>query len=194
MTASTDDVEWLIAREIPRVRRYALALVRDPDRADDLVQDCLERAIRKKRQWTGKGSLRAWLYRITYTTFLNQLPRRNRDAAATPIEDVPEAGAAAPVQDHRMAVHDVMDALGRLPAEQRAAIVLVAVEGLSYTEAATVLGVRVGTLRSRLSRGREALGPLQRSEFAPHQPAPGVVPEVPGEARTASGVTLRRVK
>lgn len=183
MSTGTDDIEWMIAREIPRLRRYALALVRDSDRADDLVQDCLERAIRKQRQWTGEGSLRSWLYRITYTIFINQLPRQKRSDGELHLDDAPEGGetmSEPATQEQRMALHDIAEALQGLPGDQRAAIVLTAVEGLSYDEASAVLGIRIGTLRSRLARGRDTLRSLFR---------PGNATET-----SSSPVTLRRVK
>lgn len=151
-----EETKWLIAREIPRLRRYALALTRDRVAADDLVQDTLERAIRKRNLWRGHGSLRGWLYRLMYNVFLNQSPRRKRQAQEVDLDHAPElAGQGAP--DRNVVYRDVMAALQELPAEQRAAIALTAIEGLSYDEAAAALDVPVGTLRSRLSRGRERL-------------------------------------
>jgi len=152
-----DDLAWLMEREIPRLRRYAMALERDPDRADDLVQDCLERAYRKRGMWKRKGSMRAWLFRIAYNVFLNKRKSRRARLGDIPLEDMPDAGAASPNQEKRMVFHNIMDALYCLPVEQRTAIVLTAVEGLSYTEAAAFLGIKIGTLRSRLARGRETL-------------------------------------
>lgn len=151
-----DETKWLIAREIPRLRRYALTLERDPDAADDLVQDTLERAIRKRHMWARRGSIRSWLYRILFTVFVNRRPRRLKELAQLPLEeDTP--GSEPAQQDQRLLCSDIVSALHQLPEEQRAAIGLTAVEGLSYDEAADVLDIPVGTLRSRLSRGREAL-------------------------------------
>jgi len=150
------ETKWLMAREIPRLRRYALTLTRDPVAADDLVQDTLERAIRKRHLWKRHGSLRSWMYRILYRIFLNQGSQRKRRALEIDLDHAPEP--VAPGSPEAGLVHrDIVDALCELPAEQRAAIALTAIEGLSYDEAATALDIPVGTLRSRLSRGRERL-------------------------------------
>jgi RNA polymerase sigma-70 factor (ECF subfamily) len=162
-----DETKWLIAREIPRLRRYALTLERDPDAADDLVQDTLERALRKRHLWTRKGSIRSWLYRIEYTVFVNRRPRRLKELRELPLdEDAPIDNP--PLQEQRLFCNDIGSALHRLPDEQRAAIGLTAVEGLSYEEAADVLGIPIGTFRSRLSRGRETL----RGIFRPRHDRP----------------------
>ncbi|MGM0583206.1 MAG: RNA polymerase sigma factor [Pseudomonadota bacterium] len=154
------DAKWLMAREIPRLRRYALALVNDPAAADDLVQDTLERAMRKRHLWTGRGSLRGWLYRMQYNIFVNQTARRRRRRSEIELEDAPPL-SHAPTHDARLAVRDVMAAMSALPVEQRAAIALTAVEGLPYDEAARALGIRIGTLRSRIARGREQLRDIE---------------------------------
>jgi RNA polymerase sigma-70 factor (ECF subfamily) len=150
------ETKWLIAREIPRLRRYALALTRDPAAADDLVQDTLERAIRKRHLWKRRGSLRGWLYRILYHVFLNQSARRRRRAREVDLDAAPEPVAPGSAESG-LVRRDIVSAMHDLPAEQRAAIALTAVEGLSYDEAAAALDIPVGTLRSRLSRGRERL-------------------------------------
>jgi RNA polymerase sigma-70 factor (ECF subfamily) len=154
-----NETKWLIAREIPRLRRYALALARDPVAADDLVQDTLERAIRKRHLWSRSGSVRNWLYRILYNVFLNQTDKRRRVQQEVELDQ-----ASAPVEpssaEQIVACRDIVAAMQLLPAEQRAAIALTAIEGLAYDEAAAVLGVPIGTLRSRLSRGRDRLREL----------------------------------
>ena len=159
-----DEVKRLIAGEIPRLRRFALTLVDAPEEADDLVQDCLERAIRKRHLWRRQGSIRSWMYRILYNIFVNQGVRRRLRRRQVPIgEATTDADArlsAPPRQEHHVACRDIGEAMKALPREQHAAIMLVAVEGLSYDEAAAVMDVPVGTVRSRLSRGRERLGVL----------------------------------
>lgn len=164
-----DDFGWLIARETPRLRRYARALVKDSVRADDLVQDALERALRKQRQLRKQGSLRGWLFRIVYTVYLNG--RKTRYAPPPP--DLDERVVNHPVvparQIARIECRTVLEAMERLPAGQRDAILLVALEGLPYDEAAQVMGVELGTLKSRLSRGRETLRQLT-GEAASGQP------------------------
>lgn len=163
-----NETKWLIAREIPRLRRYALTLADSPAAADDLVQDTLERAIRKRHLWHGRGSMRSWLYRILFNVFMNQKPHRQRRQGEVEIEEAP-ATAVAPSQEQVSACRDIATALHSLPVEQRAAIALVALEGLPYDEAAAALDIPVGTLRSRLSRGRDQLRELYSEPGqAPH--------------------------
>jgi len=155
-----DELKWLIAREIPHLRRYARALLRDPDAADDLVQDCLERALRKRHLWRRHGSMRSWLFRMLYRVFLNTKKTRWSDRLTVPFEAIVPTIREPPRQEKYVECRDMAAALDHLPAEQVAAITLVALEGLSYDEAAWILGIPVGTLRSRLSRGRETLRTL----------------------------------
>lgn len=163
-----DDLKWAIAREIPHLRRYARGLLKDADSADDLVQDCLERALRKRHLWRRHGSLRSWLFRIVFTQYLNGGAKRTRARATVSLDDKEIAhGHAAGMgsltlvqpasqESHTEAV-EVLAALSHLDRDQRAAILLVGVEGMAYDEAADALGIPIGTLRSRLWRGREAL-------------------------------------
>jgi RNA polymerase sigma-70 factor (ECF subfamily) len=160
-----DELKWLIAREIPHLRRYALALLRDPDAADDLVQDCLERALRKRHLWRRHGSMRSWLVRILYTVFLNAKKTRWRDKLTVPLETIAPTLGVLPRQEKYVECCDIAEALAHLPDPQYAAIMLIALEGLSYDEAAWILGVPIGTLRSRLSRGRETLRTLGVKAF-----------------------------
>jgi len=152
-----DELKWSIAREIPHLRRYARSLLHDVEAADDLVQDCLERALRKRHLWSRRGSLRSWLFRILYTQFLNGRPRRRRERMEDGGEATEIAQSVPAAQEAHLEARDVVDAVARLPDDQRAVILLVALEGMSYDEAAGVLGIPIGTLRSRLWRGREAL-------------------------------------
>lgn len=172
------ETKWMIAREIPHLRRYALVLAGDPAAADDLVQDTLERAIRKRHLWTRRGSIRGWLFRILYRTFLNQAVRRRRARAEVGLDDAPPL-SERPRQEIGLVCRDIAEAMRALPDEQRAAIALTAIEGMSYDEAAEALDVPVGTLRSRLSRGRDRLRDLYAAE-----------PETAGTAAPR----LRRVK
>lgn len=151
-----DETKWLIAQEIPKLRRYALALTGDPVTADDLVQDTLERAIRKRRLWRRSGSIRNWLYRIQFNVFLNQARHRHRRRNEVDIDEVPSRSEPSH-QEQKIVCRDIVSAMLTLPHQQRAAIALTAIEGLSYDEAAAVLEIPLGTLRSRLSRGREQL-------------------------------------
>jgi RNA polymerase sigma-70 factor, ECF subfamily len=163
-----DEIKWLMAKEIPRLRRYALSLTGEISSADDLVQDCLERAIRKRHLWKRHGSIRNWLYRILYNVFLNQAAQRNKLRRQVTLEDAPGDLVEPARQEQQIVCQDIAAAMQALPEEQRAAIALTAVEGLSYEEAADVLDVPVGTLRSRLFRGRDKL----RELFSAPEPVP----------------------
>ncbi len=143
--------------EIPALRRYARFLIRDADRADDLVQDSLERAIVKRRLWHKPESLRPWLFALLRNVYLNQVRRQTRRPTEVPLDQVfPQAGRGE-AQTSAVMIGQVMAALDGLEPEQREVLVLVAVEGLQYKEAAMVLGLPMGTVMSRLSRGRERL-------------------------------------
>lgn len=155
-TAADDDTRWLIAREIPRLRRYARVL-RNDSGADDLVQDCLERALRKRALWQRGTNMRAWLFRILYNLHLTSLRSKRRSPQTVPLEDISAAASQAGSQIDSLELKEMALAFRQLPADQREVIALVAVEGMRYDEAAEVLGVALGTVRSRLSRGRAAL-------------------------------------
>lgn len=148
-----DQVEPLI----PALRRYARALVRDRAAADDLVQDCLERAVGHWHQ-RRDGSVRAWLFTILHNLAVSQFRQATSRGRHMPIDDASERElASAAAQEHRVIYRDVLNKLAKLPEEQRAVLLLVAVEDLSYADAAKVLSVPVGTVMSRLSRARERL-------------------------------------
>lgn len=143
-----------IVAEIPRLRRYARALTGDTTRAEDLVQDTLERALSRWVLWR-PGNLRAWLFTIMHNIFVNQL----RGAAPLdyrPDELVPEL-PIRPEQEDGLGLRDLDKALQQLSVDQRETLLLVTLEELSYEEAAKVLGVPVGTIMSRLFRARERL-------------------------------------
>lgn len=152
-----DDTRWAIARQIPHLRRFALALSRDRDQADDLVQDCLERALRKHRLWGRRGSLRSWLFSVLYRTHIDGMRRRQRHEIPVEPSFINSAEACPPSQEHYIDCLNIGEALDRLPEGQSSAILLIALEGFTYDEAAEILDVPIGTVRSRLSRGREAL-------------------------------------
>ena len=151
-----DDANGIVAH-IPPLRRYARALTGDYTAAEDLVQDTLERAWKRFRLWRRGTNLRAWLFAIMHNVFLNQVKasqsRQNRaiDSAKVNLPVTP------PPQDERLDLRDLNRALRKLSAEQREVILLIGLEQMSYDEAAKVLGVPVGTVMSRLSRGREDL-------------------------------------
>lgn len=141
--------------QVPRLRRYARALTGDRSRADDLVQDTLERALGRRHLWRPGSDLRAWLFTIMHNIFVNQV--RASDALSNAAE-LTEAVTATLSETADVAyVLDLEAGLARLPAELREVLLLVGLEQLSYQEAATVLGIPLGTVMSRLFRGRERL-------------------------------------
>jgi RNA polymerase sigma-70 factor, ECF subfamily len=166
-----DDFGRLLEAEIPRLRRYARALTRNLTSADDLVQNALVRAVTKQHLWQPGTNLRAWLFTILHNQHVNDVRRSVREGANVPIDDaVPvltvEANAMAALQ-----LRDLEAALGMLVPEQRQVILLVGLEGMSYEEVATILGIPIGTVRSRLSRGREQLRKLMGLDNEPASPA-----------------------
>src|SRR5215813_14427809 len=150
----------LVEREIPRLRRYARALTRSTDRADDLVQETLLRAVAKAHLWQQGTDIRAWLFTIMHNQYVNMVRRAIREEATVDIEQLSSSLAATTDPTASRQLRELERALGRLPGEQREVILLVGLEGLSYDQAAAILNVPLGTIRSRLSRGREALRKL----------------------------------
>ena len=139
---------------IPRLRRYARALVGDRAAADDLVQDTLERAWAKLHLYRRGTDLRAWLFTVMHNVHVNKV-RATR--ATDPLEDeMPELAQRASQGDALM-VRDLDRSISRLPAEQRSVLLLVTLEDMSYEEVARTLGIPIGTVMSRLSRAREKL-------------------------------------
>ena len=149
-----------IEESVPALRRYARALTRNADRADDLVQDCLERAIRKQGLWKPTGSLKGWLFRILLNLYRNELRTSRRRGEHVPVETMLVEPAIAPSQPGRIALAEMARAIDTLAAEQREALLLFVLEGMSYAEAAEAIGIPIGTLMSRLGRARAALRTL----------------------------------
>jgi RNA polymerase sigma-70 factor (ECF subfamily) len=149
-----------IEATVPALRRYARALTRNADRADDLVQDCLERAIRKRNLFTPTGPVQAWLFRMLINIWRNDLRFERRRGDQIPIDSLIAEPSVAPAQPGRIALSEMSRAIDRLPDDQREALLLVVLEGLSYHDAAAALGIPDGTLMSRLSRARAALRAL----------------------------------
>ena len=144
-----------LPEHVAGLRRYALALTGSRYEAEDLVQETLTRAIGGARSFRTGGNLRGWLFSIMHNAFISSV-RSRRTAERELGDDLPEL-RQPPTQLDRLEVRDVLGALSRLPEAQRVALVLIALEEFSYSEAARVLGVPLGTLMSRLARGREAL-------------------------------------
>jgi RNA polymerase sigma-70 factor (ECF subfamily) len=167
-------------RWIPRLRRYALALTGNREAADDLTQDTLERAWRKRELWQPGTDLRAWLFTVMHNVYVNSA----RSARTT--ESLDEEGTAAEavhalhagsLAESGIVLFELRTALASLALEQREVVLLVGLEQMSYAEAATVLEVPIGTVMSRLSRGRERLRLL-----------------LDADVRSSGGASLRRVK
>ena len=152
-----DEISTLIEPHIPALRRYAWALLRDREGADDLVQDCLERALSRRHLRRRDGDMRAWLFTILRNLFVDGLRRRSREGSRIDLDQVADLAAPSADPDARVVVRDVLDGLDTLPPDQKAVLLLVCVEDLSYEATARVLGVPVGTVMSRLSRAREKL-------------------------------------
>jgi RNA polymerase sigma-70 factor, ECF subfamily len=151
----------LIVPYIPNLRRYARALVGDREGADDLVQDTLERAVRKFHLWR-PGDLRAWLFSIMHNVFVNQIKAR-RMAYEVEVDD----SIAAPISSvTRTDLMDLDRALLQLSPDQREVVLLVALEDMTYAEVGRALGVPIGTVMSRLSRARDKLHKLMDGEGA----------------------------
>lgn len=163
-----DELTREIMTHVASLRRYALVLVADPHEADDLVQECLSRVLAQMRAWRPVRDLRAYLFAAMHNVFVDTTRKRRTRAEHVPIEDVMATLALPAGQTRRLEIRDLLQALAVLPEQQREVVLLVGLEGMSYLEAARVLDVPIGTVMSRLSRGREALrqlmahGPLAR--------------------------------
>ena len=144
-----------VAAEIPRLRRYARALVGDDGEADDLIQDTLERALARLDQWRDGDTPRKWLFSILHNLHVDALRRRSRRPPHVGLENV-GADQSEPAVDGASG-RDLDQALRLLSVEQREVVLLVGLEGLSYAETAEVLDIPVGTVMSRLARGRGRL-------------------------------------
>jgi RNA polymerase sigma-70 factor, ECF subfamily len=153
----------------PAAGRYARALIRDVSLADDLVQDSLTRAVDKQHLWQPGTNLRAWLFTILHNQYVNNVRHSIREGSQVILEE----GRQLTVQSNAiptLQLRDLEAALGKLQPEQRQVILLVGLEGMRYEEVASVLNVPVGTVRSRLSRGRDQLRRLMdMEERAPQQ-------------------------
>jgi len=150
-----DDIRQLIAAEIPRLRRYARALLRDKDGADDLVQDTVLRALQKSDLYQRGTNLRAWLFTMMHNQYVNSVRRSVRSGKWIRMEAVVLASPAT--QFTSLELRDLEGAIARLAPEQRETLLLIGLEGMKYEEVAQICDVPIGTVRSRLSRAREEL-------------------------------------
>lgn len=146
-----------VLREVPRLRRYAVALLSDRSRADDLVQDTLERVLSRLNLWQSGTDMRRWLFTIMHNLHVNAVRRSIRRGTETNIDDVEDRLVQAPSQTDSVMVRDLTVAMRELPSEQVEVLVLVALEGLAYREVAQILDIPLGTVMSRLSRARQSL-------------------------------------
>lgn len=146
-----------IEASIPALRRYARALMRDRDRADDLVQDCLERAVAKRHLWRGDGPVQAWLFRILINRYRDLQRQSPGPGHLVAIEDLMVEPSQGGSQEASLALREVKDAIARLPGDQREALLIVALEGKTFDQAAGLLDIPKGTLMSRLARARATL-------------------------------------
>ena len=162
----------LVEPLIPALRRYARALMREQASADDLVQDCLERAISRWHQRRQEDDARSWIFAILHNLAMTRLRREARRPVHVALDDADAANLAfAAPQEDGLRHRDLLNALAQLPDEQRTVLLLVTVEELSYSDAAQVLDVPIGTVMSRLSRARERLARLMSAEpKAPFSP------------------------
>ena len=158
----------LVEQEIPRLRRYARALTRASDRAEDLVQDTLLRALTKLHLWQPGTDIRAWLFTIMHHQYVNTVRREAREATTVvDIEHISSNLVATTDPTARRQLVELDRALAQLSAEQREVLLLAGLEGMDYDSVAQILGVPIDTVRSRLSRGRERLRELMGRDREP---------------------------
>ena len=172
-----NDMLRLIEPLIPSLRRYARALMKDRAAADDLVQDCLERAITRWHQRRADGNARTWIFTILHNLAINRLRQRQRKRRGREVElgDVQDAAFAQPaLQEEGLRRRDLQQALAALPDEQRSVLLLVTVEQLSYADTARVLDIPLGTVMSRLARAREKLARMMDGQNVVALRAPAV--------------------
>jgi len=154
--AAQPDFKATLLAEIPALRAWAHSLCHNRDLADDLIQETLAKAWANRKAFMLGTSMRAWLYTILRNTYYNLLRQKRRE-----VPDVDgkyaEGLVAQPAQQARLELQEVAEALHRLPLKQREVLILIGASGLSYEEAATICGCSIGTIKSRLSRARQAM-------------------------------------
>ncbi len=165
MISSNELLQGRIIELLPRLRRFARTLTRNVHDADDLLQLGLERALTHLQQWQSGTRLDSWLYGILKNAWIDELRSRGRREQL--FSDPAQAQSVVDPSGDASGTLSIQQALGQLPDEQRLAVALVLIEGLPYKEAAQVMGVPIGTLTSRLARGREALQQLLQPEEVP---------------------------
>jgi RNA polymerase sigma-70 factor, ECF subfamily len=166
--AATAALHRDIEATLPKLRRYARCLARDVVAADDLVLECVARALAKLHLWRAGTDLRAWLFTILHNQYVSQLRRVTREGTTVEWSDCAPALTCAPQQIERLELRDLQRAIMSLSEEQRMAVLLVGLTRANYREIASACGVPVGTIRSRLSRGRAALRKLMGIALPQH--------------------------
>jgi RNA polymerase sigma-70 factor, ECF subfamily len=154
----------MLTLHVAALRRYANALEGNREEADDLVQECLARAIARTKAWSEIRNVRAYLFTILHNLHIDRVSRGRSAGYAVPLESVEHKLTTKPSQEDGLRIRDLERALRVLPDDYRKAVLLVGLEGMSYQEAATTLGVPIGTIMSRLSRGRETLRQLMATD------------------------------
>ena len=160
---TSQSIHEQIVTLLPRLRRFARNLTRNPHDADDVVQIAVERALTRLDQWRSDARLDSWIFKIVRNAWIDEVRARGRrDKVFLAAEEGDNIGTDSMARETELL--SVQSAMARLPEDQRDAVSLVVVEGLPYREAAEVLDVPIGTLTSRLARGREALQALLGTE------------------------------
>jgi RNA polymerase sigma-70 factor, ECF subfamily len=163
----------MVSENIPNLRRYARVLVRDAVHAEDLVQDCLERAISREHLWQQGTNLRAWLFTILHNLYINQYLRHGSVGTMVPLLDEHNHLSCPARQYHSVTLNDLARAFDCLPVQEQQVVLMVGVDGMQYEDAATALGVPMGTVKSRLSRARRRLRRLMDGEAVDDLPTEG---------------------
>ena len=152
---------------IPALRRYAFSLFHQQEEADDLVQDCLERALKKQSLWQQGSSLRAWLFTMQHNLYINQLRSKGRQPQMT--FEIETLTHNQKPQQGEVLMRDINFCIQQLPEDQRQVLLLVTVEGFTYKEVGKIMNIPLGTVMSRLSRARKALQLLMDGSATPSQ-------------------------
>jgi RNA polymerase sigma factor (sigma-70 family) len=141
---------------IPALRRYAGTLLRDRQEVDDLVHDCLVRALDRLHTRRSDGELRPWLFAIMHNLYISRTRQKRSRGSHEPIEELTDESLSVEGgQERRLHAYDVMEAVERLPEDLRSVLLLVTVEDMAYAEVSKILGIPIGTVMSRLARARE---------------------------------------
>ena len=159
-----NDPAAAVAHHMVALRRYARSLVRNSAEADDLVQECITRAIARLRVWHEVRDLRAYLFTILNNVHLDSIAQRKRAGNVVPLDEAVKNLSSRPNQLARIEANELAEALERIPEEQRRVVLLVGIGGMKYHEIAKMLGIPIGTVMSRLSRGRETLRKMLAGE------------------------------